>query len=216
LNDLVKITDKTGRRWTVARRWSPWRRVVQPINIPFRGYLRYGVTVPVPRGPSRWERRGRKTVSSESFLGAVAEFAGEIARGLAGLVWLVAVVVGWLVLLPCAVVEFCAQVVAGVVLWLLRLTRCVRSRVDVVSHYPRGGAISSLTVLTVSGFGEAGRLARAVAEEREAARTPFDPHRPEFAALREKFGARVERHESGPVVAVPERGALRYVRPRAE
>ncbi|WP_043536098.1 hypothetical protein [Saccharomonospora cyanea] len=80
----------------------------------------------------------------------------------------------------------------------------MRSRVDVVARYHRSADISSLTVLTVSGFGAAGRLVRVVADEREHATTPFDPHRPDFAVTLARFGGRGERHEPEPVAVVPD------------
>ncbi|MEY7971301.1 hypothetical protein AB8O38_04790 [Saccharomonospora xinjiangensis] len=203
----MKITDAAGTTWTVTRRLSPWRRVVQPINIPIRNYARYRVTPLVPEKPSGRPRRKKNRTGEDSLLRSLVELVAELVMELVGLVWFFAVVVAWLVLLPFAFVELSAQVIVGAVLWLLRVSGVARSRVDVVARYRRTVNISSLTVLTTSGFGAAGRLAQALAEERRNATAPFDPHRGDVAAILARFGGRVERHDTALDVAERAPGA---------
>ncbi|MDQ0377423.1 hypothetical protein [Amycolatopsis thermophila] len=212
---LVQVIHPGDHVWTLKRRFVPWQRVVQPVNIASGEYRPYrAVRTDTRRTPSEWrqERREQRRTAREDkldprrvsgwrwlYLGPLLLVA-ILVIGAVGQV-VEAVVVGaqilvWLVLMPFALLEVLAQWLCGLVLRALRLTGAVRSRVDVVCRVP-GDRIVSLTVLAVPGFATAGHLARALTDHLWKVQRPFDPQRdPVAVALLNHAGTQVVRHDS--------------------
>lgn len=211
----VRTRDAGGREWELSRRLSPWRRIIQPINLAFGRYRRYQV-VPIggveetPRQRKRRERAGRAAERREiregmmdrggwwllawpalalwqlitGFFSTVAYRSGQWFR-----------VISAVVLLPFALVELIAQLLAGGVLLLARVTGMARSRVDVLAHPEHFEAVHSLTVLSVAGFGAAGKLVEALQQHLTRTNQPFEPAKDQYlAGMLAHFGARVEQH----------------------
>ncbi|GHE95713.1 hypothetical protein GCM10017786_30220 [Amycolatopsis deserti] len=210
----MQVNHPDDHVWTLTRRFAPWKRVIQPMNIAEGEYRRYRVAAPDPRRkPSEWrhQRREQRRTAREQkldarkitgwrwlYMGPLLVVA-VLAVAIAGYV-VEAVVTGlqilvWLVLLPFALLEVLAQLVCGLVLGALRLVGAARSRVDVVCR--ARGRITSLTVLTVRGSGAAGDLAKALSDHLWKVQRPFDPYRdPVTVALLTRAGTHVVRHDS--------------------
>ncbi|MFD4192799.1 hypothetical protein [Amycolatopsis thermoflava] len=201
----VQVIHPDDHVWTLTRRFAPWKRVVQPMNIASGEYDRYRAVRTDPRRtPSEWrqERREQRKAKDREIRGwewlylapllLVAGRAGQVLEAVvAGLQLLV-----WLVLVPFALLEMLAQLLCGLVLGALRLTGAARSRLDVVCRVP-GDRIVSLTVLTVRGSGAAGQLATALSGHLWQAQRPFDPYQdPVVVALLARAGTHVVRHDS--------------------
>ncbi|MGI6876091.1 hypothetical protein [Amycolatopsis sp. 3B14] len=201
----VQVIHPDDHVWTLTRRFAPWKRVVQPMNIASGEYDRYRAVRTDPRRtPSEWrqERREQRKAKDREIRGwewlylapllLVAGLAGQVLEAVvAGLQLLV-----WLVLVPFALLEMLAQLLCGLVLGALRLTGAARSRLDVVCRVP-GDRIVSLTVLTVRGSGATGQLAKALSGHLWQAQRPFDPYRdPVVVALLARAGTHVVRHDS--------------------
>ncbi|WP_344425641.1 hypothetical protein [Amycolatopsis minnesotensis] len=221
----MRTRDAGGREWELSRRLSPWRRVIQPINLAFGRYRRYQV-VPIggaeetPRERARRERAIRASERREiregmmdrggwwllawpalalwqliaGFCSTVADRASQWFR-----------VVSAVVLLPFALVELIAQLLAGGVLLLARAIGMARSRVDVLAHPQHFEAVHSLTVLSVAGFGAAGKLVEALRQHLARTNQPFEPAKDQYlAGMLAHFGATVEQHVG---MSIPDSGA---------
>ncbi|WP_162831121.1 hypothetical protein [Amycolatopsis ruanii] len=203
---LVQVIHPDNHVWTVTRRFAPWQRVIQPVNIPAGDYKRYRFAPPRPRRtPAEWrhERRDQRKSQHDReirgwqwlYLAPLPLVAGLAGQALEALVVGLQILV-WLVLLPFALLEVIALLVCGLVLGALRLTGLARARVDVVCR-AAGERILSLSVLTVRGSGTAGQLAKALSDHLWKVQRPFDPYRdPVTVALLSRAGTHVVRHHS--------------------
>jgi hypothetical protein len=211
----VRVKDTGGYSWVITRRLSPWRRKVQPVNYAFGRYHRFRV---VPLGGveesaravakrervQRREDRRRRLLDMEDRGGfwlllfpvllAVNTFATAISRTSWEIRTKGKFLIG-ILLLPFALVELLAQLIAGGALLLARVTGMARSRVDVLAEDKEIADLHSLTVLTLPGFSAAGELVSALAQQRAKADRPFDPRQdPELGAMFGHFKVRVEEH----------------------
>ncbi|TVT42422.1 hypothetical protein FNH05_22315 [Amycolatopsis rhizosphaerae] len=219
----MRVKDAGGERWSIRRKFTPWHRVFQPVNLASGTYLRYRVEQPSEkqrnalanakqrrekRKAERESRRDEREISGWQWLYLlplllVAAFAvGAVGQAVEAFVYLVQFLI-WLVVLPFYLVELLLRFVVGGVLWLARATGLARTRIDVVGG---GERIASLTRILVPGYGNAGHLVRALGETRSKASWPFDPVRePEVARLLAGARAEVVEHtgwqtEPSPVV----------------
>lgn len=212
----TKAREPRATKWVVQRRFTPWRRVVQPYNLTLGSYRRYRVTTgeqrsnAVRRAMRRHEARKANRAGSRErteitgwqwlyifpWVVIVSATLG-ILRGVQEFVIVLAQTLAWLVLLPCVLFEMFAQLCCGAGLWLLRAVRLVRARVDVLSRHAVDRQICSLTVITVPGHAKAKALAARLRGELDRWRATPDPEAdPGLAGLLNAFGARVERHSS--------------------
>jgi hypothetical protein len=184
------VTDASGRRWLIARRFAPWRPVIQPLNLCRGEYRRYRAA-PVAR--PRKHLTGRRADSDSGIVEKVIETVLVVIMA----PWLIFNLLFFLVLLPVAAVEALLGAALGAVLWAVRRTGLMRTRIDVVAAYPNQWGFPSLTVLAVPGPGNADVLERGLRALLDKGPRAFDPHGdPAAQRLVAQTRAEIVRHAS--------------------
>lgn len=218
----MRVKDTHEVSWTVHRRTTPWQRLIQPANLAVFDYSRYRVA---PARENVFDRSKRRRAARQERQEAkqrkrevhgwqwlylapllivavlVVGFAGQVVEAVVYL----GVLLLWAVLMPFYLAELLVRTLLGAGLWLARLTGLARTRVDLVGQ---AGGIKSLTKVLVPGWGNAGHLVQALADQRRTAATPFDPRDPAVWALLGGARAEVVEHASvwaNPVTVLPGR-----------
>jgi hypothetical protein len=164
----MDVLDGRGMRWTIERRFAPWRRVVRPVSLVTGRYPSDVPVWPVEEPPA--QPRGRLSRREKAVVAALAPLALlDVLRTVAAYVF------GGLLALPVVALELVVLGAAGSVLGLLRLAGLARYRVEVTCR--TGHLLHAETVLLVRGRRRARQLVEELAARRRGATRSFWPTR---------------------------------------